>query len=252
MTRGLGRVFSGFKRLVTLSVMWSMKHPMYSVPLRSPSVRSMAVLPLPFGKPKDLSLPNATWGPEMMQLYEHYNSLCKVEVEAEGGQKKVPWKRIPGYNRLLKYATGGVYLSKMIQSKARLFTRNIREPGAAFEYALFINSEEEKCVGIWQVGHLLEGPPGHVHGGAIATIIDTVTGCLASLSGAVMTANLNINYRSPIQLGNTVVVESIVDKREGRKKFISCKVTSPDGTKLHTEATALFLSIDINQLLLGR
>lgn len=250
MTRGMDRIFKGIRRLVTLSAMWSMRHPIYSVSVRSPSVRSMAVLPLPFTRPKDYSLPNVSWGPEMMKLYEHYNSLC--EEVTDGGEKKGQWKRIPGYNRLLKYATGGVYLSKMIQSKARLFTRSVREPGAAFEYVLFVNKEEQKCVCIMQAGHLLEGPPGHVHGGAIATMIDTVTGCLASLSGAVMTANLNINYRSPIQLGSTVVMESIVDKREGRKTFISCKVTNPDGTKLHTEATALFLSIDISNLILGR
>lgn len=36
----------------------------------------------------------------------------------------------------------------------------------------------------------------HVHGGAIATMIDTVTGTHATLiSGPIMTANLNINYR---------------------------------------------------------
>lgn len=36
----------------------------------------------------------------------------------------------------------------------------------------------------------------HVHGGAIATMIDTVTGTHATLlSGPVMTANLSINYR---------------------------------------------------------
>ncbi|XP_074539926.1 acyl-coenzyme A thioesterase THEM4 [Halichoeres trimaculatus] len=251
MARGFGRVFSGVKRLVTLSVMWSMKHPIYSVSLRRPPARSMAGFSLPFSKPHDFSLPNPAWSPEMLQLYNHYNGMC--DVETEGGEKKEgKWVRIPGYNRILKYATGGVYISKMIQSKARLFTRNIREPGAGFEYALFVNRKEQKCVGIWQLGHLLEGPPGHVHGGAIATTIDTVTGCLASLSGAVMTANLNINYRSPIQLGSTVVMESVVDKKEGRKTFVSCKVTSPDGTKLHTEATALFLSIDISQLILGR
>ncbi|XP_060906611.1 acyl-coenzyme A thioesterase THEM4 [Labrus mixtus] len=248
MARSLGRLYKGFRSLVTLSAMWSMKHPIYSVSSRSPSVRSMAVLPFSFSKPWDFSLPNTSWGPEMMQLYEHYNSMC--EVETEGGEKQGgPWKRLPGYNRLLKYATGGVYLSKMIQSKARLFTRNIREPGAGFEYVLFVNSEEQKCVCILQAGHLLEGPPGHVHGGAIATMIDTVTGCLASISGAVMTANLNINYRSPIPLGSTVVMESFLDKKEGRKMFVSCKVTSPDGTKLHTEATALFLSINLNQLM---
>lgn len=58
------------------------------------------------------------------------------------------------------FPSGGVYLSKIVQSKARLFTRNIRDPGAAFEYVLFINSEEQKCVCIFQAGHLLEGPPG--------------------------------------------------------------------------------------------
>lgn len=120
-----------------------------------------------------------------------------------------------------------MYLSKIIQSKARLFTRNIRQPGAAFEYVLFLTSDKQKCVGIFQAGHLLEGPPGwdnthscnclcanvnvnsgsdaltniacdsrHVHGGAIATMIDTVTGTHVSmLSAPVVTANLNINYR---------------------------------------------------------
>lgn len=38
--------------------------------------------------------------------------------------------------------------------------------------------------------------PRFVHGGAIATMIDTVTGAHATLlSGPAMTANLNINYR---------------------------------------------------------
>lgn len=58
------------------------------------------------------------------------------------------------------FPSGGVYLSKIIQSRARLFTRNIKETGAAFEYVLFVNSEEKKCVCIFQAGHLLEGPPG--------------------------------------------------------------------------------------------
>lgn len=136
--------------------------------------------------------------------------------------------------RVCVFPSGGVYLSKIIQSKARLFTRNIREPGAAFEYVLFINKEQQRCVCIFQAGHLLEGPPGwdllplvfklyseaaknkynheesrlmtllnfglrvsrNVHGGAIATMIDTVTGTHASLlSEPVMTANLSINYR---------------------------------------------------------
>ncbi|XP_029592312.1 acyl-coenzyme A thioesterase THEM4 isoform X3 [Salmo trutta] len=189
------------------------------------SVRTMAVLPWPFSfQPRDFSLPNSSWGSDMRRLYEHYNSQCEVETD-DGEKKWGVWRRLPSYNRSLKYATGGVYLSKIIQSKARLFTRNIREQGAAFE---------------------------HVHGGAIATMIDTVTGTHATyLSGPVMTANLNINYRSPIPLGSTVLLTCSLDKKEGRKTFVSCQVTNTDSSKLHTEATGLFLSITMGHLLGG-
>lgn len=61
---------------------------------------------------------------------------------------------------LCSFPSGGVYLSKIIQAKARLFTRNIRDPGAAFEYVVFANKKEQRCVCIFQAGHLLEGPPG--------------------------------------------------------------------------------------------
>ncbi|XP_071251553.1 uncharacterized protein [Salvelinus alpinus] len=97
------------------------------------SVRTMAVLPWPFSfQPRDFSLPNSSWGSDMRRLYEHYNSQCEVETD-DGEKKWGVWRRLPSYNRSLKYATGGVYLSKIIQSKARLFTRNIREYGGTFE-----------------------------------------------------------------------------------------------------------------------
>nr|XP_046188303.1 acyl-coenzyme A thioesterase THEM4-like [Oncorhynchus gorbuscha] len=214
------------------------------------SVRTIAVLPWPFSfQPRDFSLPNSSWGSDMRRLYEHYNSQCEVETD-DGEKKWGVWRRLPSYNRSLKYATGGVYLSKIIQSKARLFTRNIREQGAGFEYVVFVNKQEQKCVCVFQAGHLLEGPPGHVHGGAIATMIDTVTGTHATyLSGPVMTANLNINYRSPISLGSTMLLTCSLDKKEGRKTFVSCQVTNTDSSKLHTEATGLFLSITMGHLL---
>ncbi|KAM9722626.1 acyl-coenzyme A thioesterase THEM4 isoform 1-T2 [Menidia menidia] len=249
MAKNLFRIFRSFQSFVSLPFTKNqVAHPCASVVFRTTFDRTMVQALASFFSPKsrDFSLPNSSWGEEMIRLYEFYNNQC--EGENHGGE----WRRLPSYNRSLKYASGGVYLSKIIQSKARLFTRNIREPGAAFEYVVFVSKDEQRCVCVFQSGHLLEGPPGHVHGGAIATMIDTVTGSHASiLSAPVMTANLNINYRSPIPLGNTVLVESCLDKREGRKLFISCKVTSTDGSKLHTEATALFLSINVSHLLRG-
>ncbi|XP_010900785.2 acyl-coenzyme A thioesterase THEM4 isoform X2 [Esox lucius] len=240
IARGLSQIIG--REFLKENIKTSIKQPTQSQSPQHPwssvsSVRTIAMLPWPFSQSRDFSLPNSSWGSDMRRLYEHYNSQCEVETE-EGGKKWGAWRRLPSYNRSIKFATGGVYLSKIIQSKARLFTRSVKEPGAAFEYVMFVNKEEEKCVCVFQAGHLLEGPPGHVHGGAIATMIDSVTGTHATyLSGPVMTANLNINYRSPIPLGSTVLLTCSLDKKEGRKTFVSCQVTNTDGSKLHTEAT---------------
>lgn len=254
MARRVGRIFSGFQCVGSLPF-WNpqLKTRCSRVSSRTTSERTLveALRAILSHKPRDFSLPNSSWGEEMMRLYNHYNSQREEATEGheDSGEQ---WTRLPSYNRTLKYATGGVYLSKIIQSKARLFTRNIRNPGAAFEYVLFLRRDKQSCVCIFQAGHLLEGPPGHVHGGAIATMIDTVTGTHASvLTAPVMTAYLNINYRSPIPLGSTVLIESVLDKEEGRKKFVSCRVTSTDGAKLHTDATALFVSVSVSHLLRG-
>ncbi|XP_029331398.1 acyl-coenzyme A thioesterase THEM4 [Mus caroli] len=83
-----------------------------------------------------------------------------------------------------------------------------------------------------------------VHGGAIATIIDVTTGTCAFSEGIAMTANLNINYKKPIPLLSVVVVNSQLQKIEGRKLFVSCTIQSIDEKTLHTEATALFIKLD--------
>ncbi|KAJ3598644.1 hypothetical protein NHX12_002149 [Muraenolepis orangiensis] len=213
--------------------------------LKKNTIRPMVTLPS-CAQPRDHSLPNPSWSKEMMENYDHFNSQCEVEGAKEGSGL---WTRLPSYSRSFKFVPGGGLLSKIIQSEARLFTRNIKDQGAGFEYVLFINKTKDQCVGIFQAGPQLEGPPGKVHGGATATMIDTVTGTHSSyICGPCMTANLNINYRSPISLGSTVMVESTLDQREGRKTFLSCRVTSWDGSKIHVESKALFLSISARQI----
>ncbi|KAM5127405.1 LOW QUALITY PROTEIN: acyl-coenzyme A thioesterase THEM4-like [Mantella aurantiaca] len=124
--------------------------------------------------------------------------------------------------------------------KTRLFTRNVDEDGVGFEYCMFYNKGEKRTVCIFQPGPYLEGPEGYTHGGCIATIIDTTLGTgIVYGCGMVMTANLSIDYRSPIPLGCTVL-DCRVD-REGRKVYTSCQVRSHDGAVLHNQATALFI-----------
>lgn len=60
----------------------------------------------------------------------------------------------------------------------------------------------------------------HVHGGAIATMIDTVTGTHATLlSGPIMTANLNINYR---RYRTRTVTHAVVDTQMTVRSVTDC------------------------------
>ncbi|XP_049336898.1 acyl-coenzyme A thioesterase THEM4 isoform X4 [Astyanax mexicanus] len=190
---------------------------------------------------QDYSEPNESWSPEMRQLYDQYIALC--EVRTDGGEVKTgPWQKLPSYNRTLKHGIVAAQRPKTIDPRARLFTRNVEEKGAAFEYVVFMNDQERRCVCVFQSGHLLEGPPGYVHAGAVATMFSTVTTTLSMLFGRVLTANLNLNFRSPVPLGSVSLIHSAVDKVEGRKIFVTCRMTSIDESKLYTDATALFLS----------
>jgi acyl-coenzyme A thioesterase PaaI-like protein len=92
------------------------------------------------------------------------------------------------------------------------------------------------------LGAAYEGPPGHVHGGFVAAMLDELLGFAQSLSGNPgMTARLSIAYRSPTPLDRPLQLEAHLVRVDGRKIFT--KATISDGDRLCAEADGLFLSI---------
>lgn len=190
---------------------------------------------------KDYALPNPSWTKDLRLLFDQFMKKC------EDGS----WKRLPSYRQnplqaLQEFQTRFVdskFKKEEQMSKAQQFTRSLEE-GLGFEYVMFYNKAEKRIVCLFQGGLHLQGVPGFVHGGAIATIIDITAGMCAFSEGIVMTANLNIDYKKPIPLLSVVVVNSQLQKIEGRKLFVSCTVESIDEKTLHTQATALFIKLD--------
>ncbi|XP_006819528.1 acyl-coenzyme A thioesterase THEM4-like [Saccoglossus kowalevskii] len=176
----------------------------------------------------DMAVPNEGWSDESKLWFNKLNELTK------SGE----WKKMKSF-------VHGKY------SKA-LFTRSVSvgHPGKFFEYAFFCNKEESMLRGVCQFGSRTEGPPSHAHGGAVASIIDAASGVLCHYVSRVprVTANMNINYRRPTPLCETILTEAHVDKTEGRKSFISCKLTSPDGKTIYAEGTVLFIQIDVSNI----
>ena len=91
---------------------------------------------------------------------------------------------------------------------------------------------------------LHEGPPGHIHGGIIATLMDEAMSKLnRPLNVLAMTRNLEVDYLRPSPLHIPLTLTGHHVRREGRKLFHAATLHHPDGTLL-VQAKGLFLAID--------
>jgi uncharacterized protein (TIGR00369 family) len=76
-----------------------------------------------------------------------------------------------------------------------------------------------------------QGPPNHVHGGASAAILDEAMGAAVWKTGLrAVAANLEVDYRRPVPLGEKVSVRARVTRRGARKLYARGQIYLPDGT----------------------
>jgi uncharacterized protein (TIGR00369 family) len=89
-----------------------------------------------------------------------------------------------------------------------------------------------------------EGPPGHLHGGIIATLLDEAMGKANKLAGVVaMTRTMEVEYLRPVPLKTPLLLEGWGVKREGRKHWNAAEIRTEDG-KVLARSTGLFIAID--------
>jgi acyl-coenzyme A thioesterase PaaI-like protein len=92
------------------------------------------------------------------------------------------------------------------------------------------------------------GRNGAVHGGALGMLFDTVLGLTSSLltgGPRQRTAYLTINYRHIVPIEKQLQVDAGIDRVEGRKIFVSGRLS--DGDTVLTEADALFVRLKPGQ-----
>jgi len=76
-----------------------------------------------------------------------------------------------------------------------------------------------------------QGPPGFVHGGASAAVLDEAMGLSIWNCGyRAVTVNLNINYRKPVPLGKPVQIRAHMNSKNNRRVFAQGEILLPDGT----------------------
>jgi acyl-coenzyme A thioesterase PaaI-like protein len=86
---------------------------------------------------------------------------------------------------------------------------------------------------LFTLTRLHEGPPGHIHGGIIATLLDEAMSKLnRPLNVLAMTRSLTVDYLRPSPLYVPLRLVGTHVKRDGRKVLHSAELQAEDGTVL--------------------
>jgi uncharacterized protein (TIGR00369 family) len=88
-----------------------------------------------------------------------------------------------------------------------------------------------------------EGPPGFVHGGIIATLLDEAMSKSVRAQGrTTLTRQMEIDYLRPVYSGKPIRVEGRLLRSEGRKHWTEARILSSKGHVL-AEGKGLFIEI---------
>jgi acyl-coenzyme A thioesterase PaaI-like protein len=92
------------------------------------------------------------------------------------------------------------------------------------------------------------GPPGHVHGGAMAAALDEAMGAAAWMSDyKSVAATITISFLAMLPLESETTIEARIDRVEGRKVHVRSQIADPSG-RIVAEGSGLFVVLREDQL----
>jgi len=96
----------------------------------------------------------------------------------------------------------------------------------------------------WFCDEKYQGYPGIVHGGIIATILDSaMTNCLLTKGISAVTAKMQVDYAQPLRIGSMITVRASLT-RSRPPLFVLVEQVTQDGS-VCAKATAKFMSRDV-------
>ena len=108
----------------------------------------------------------------------------------------------------------------------------------------FFVDEHQRVICNFKVPRRFEGPPGHVHGGIIATLLDEAMSKANRQRGIVaMTRQMEVEYLRPVPLSTPLTLEGRSTGGEGRKHHCEAEIKNASGTVL-ASSRGLFIQID--------
>lgn len=108
----------------------------------------------------------------------------------------------------------------------------------------FFTAEDGSIVCHPRLARRFAGPPGHAHGGIIATLLDEAMSKANRARGVVaMTRQLSVEYLRPVPLGARLTLTARHLSAHGRRHQCEARIEGADGEVLAT-GTAVFVAVD--------
>ena len=104
-------------------------------------------------------------------------------------------------------------------------------------------ADDQSGVSFALIPDSFEGPPGYLHGGIIATLLDEAMSKAARASGFIaMTRHMEVDYLRPVPSGASLRLEGRVTGQEGRKHWVEARILDAEGTAL-AQGKGLFIEV---------
>jgi len=112
--------------------------------------------------------------------------------------------------------------------------------GESVRIAYFRGPEDGVLYAKAWFGRETQGPPGHVHGGAMAAVLDEAMGGVCWMNGhRTVAARISVSFLEMLKLETETIVESRIERVDGRKIYLRATLT--DGTRRVAESAGLFI-----------
>lgn len=100
----------------------------------------------------------------------------------------------------------------------------------------------------FRLGRRYTGPPGHAHGGVIATILDEAMGKVNKLHNVVaLTSEITVHYLKPVPLNKSLRVEARGVSVRGRRHVNAAEILNQRGEVL-ASSRGTFIAIDPHRM----
>src|SRR6516225_10948633 len=120
---------------------------------------------------------------------------------------------------------------------------------AGMQLKFFLDESARQAICKFKLARRYTGPPGHAHGGIIATILDEAMGKVNRFRNVLaLTSSMEIRYLKPVPLGKILTVTGYEQTVEGRKHVNVAEISNEAGEVL-ARSTGTFIAIDPEKIL---